>query len=99
MHTLNKNKDVYMANAQVSQNGNVNVATLIKSSNKKEWTETRFEANQENCHLNLKENLIYTNEEPISSFSRAEIYPDLILASGNYSYLSMIDSIFVFLKI
>jgi len=86
MHTLNKNKDVYMANAQVSQHGNVNVATLIKSSNKKE------------C-LNLKENLIYTNEEPISSFSRAEIYPDLILASGNYSYLSMIDSIFVFLKI
>ena len=86
MHTLNKNKDVYMANAQVSQNGNV--ATLIKSSNKKKWTETRLETDhQENCRLNMKENLVYIQEEPISSFSSSEIYPDMIIASGKNAFI------------
>ena len=89
MHILNKNKDVYMANAQVLSNGDE--ATLIKSSNKNKWTETILEAdNQKNCRLNLKENLVYIQEEPINSFSSSEIYPDIIMASGTkHIYLAL----------
>ena len=70
-----------MANAQSSPSGII--ATLIKSSKSIEWTKTIREDNsQKNCHFNLKENLVYINEEPVNSFSNTEIYPDLIVASG-----------------